>query len=64
VRYRYYLLETLYSGVLETVYFTEKHFAEAGLRYMSAGMPQIEAFMLINKWNKERPGKYWLGEGE
>jgi hypothetical protein len=64
MRYRYCL--TTNSGALETLYFTSHHFEEAGLRYMSTGMPFVEAFMLINKWNAEGQGRYayWLGEGQ
>jgi hypothetical protein len=52
--YRTYLRKSL-RGVdqpVERVPFREAQFKEAGLQFApSRGMPMLEAFQLINKWN-------------
>jgi hypothetical protein len=43
------------------VAFIPADFKDMGLMFTSIGMPCLEAFELVNKWNKYVIGrKYWL----
>lgn len=53
------------SVMLLGVPFTAEHYAEMGVPYTpEAGMPQLEALTLVNKWNRQWDNEgyvYWLG---
>lgn len=47
-----YLRKDVSSGSIERVSFRDEHYKEAGLRVMRLfGMPILEAYQLVNKWN-------------
>lgn len=52
MRPTHYLRKFLDSGTVELVPFDSANFQEAGLKpALLAGMPQLEAYQLVNKWN-------------
>ena len=49
----------------EFILFDESHYREAGVGYSpSIGMPVLEAYQLVNKWNMAEASRnrfrYWL----
>ena len=51
-RFNRYMRKILKTGKVESLLFDAEHYAQAGLLFSPlAGMPQIEAYELINKWN-------------
>lgn len=53
MRPTYYLRKSVDSGSVERVPFERSHFAEAGVPpSLASGMPQLEAYQLVNNWNK------------
>lgn len=52
MRPKTYLAKYLHSNETAVLPFEKAHFDEAGVPFSPlAGMPQLEAFQLINKWN-------------
>ncbi len=52
MRFTKFYRRVLASGLVEAVPFAPEHFREAGVGYAPvAGMPILEAFQLVNKWN-------------
>lgn len=52
-RHTHYLKKTLDTGRIDRVEFQSAHYDEAGVpRSTLAGMPLLEAYQLVNKWNK------------
>ena len=51
-RFNRYMCKILKTGEVVSFPFGEVHYSQAGILYSPlAGMPQIEAYELINKWN-------------
>jgi hypothetical protein len=51
----YYFQRSLTSGDIHQIAFTSKHYAAVGVPYSPlAGMPELEAYQLINKWNTQQ----------
>lgn len=52
MRPTHYLAKYLTSGETLSLPFDKSHFDEAGVPFSPmAGMPQLEAYQLINRWN-------------
>ena len=64
MRFTRFMRRILDNGLTEVVNFGAEHFTEAGLRpALLGGMPQLEAYQLINKWNGGQATPrfvYWL----
>lgn len=49
---RFFLCKILSTGDVQRVPFEHQHYAEAGVPpAVMAGMPKLEAYQLVNKWN-------------
>lgn len=54
MRFKHYIRRSLEGGS-ETILFGPVHFADAGVGYSSVGgMPILEAYQLVNKWNLQQ----------
>jgi hypothetical protein len=61
MRYINYYRRHLSSGETEILPFTREHFSEAGIGYSSlGGMPMLEAYQLVNKWNMNQPTQRYV----
>lgn len=61
MRPTYYLRKFLGNGNVERVPFDASHFIEVGvLPAPLAGMPQLEAYQLVNKWNKSQTNQTFV----
>jgi hypothetical protein len=49
------------NGTNELVPFGPEHFQHMGLHYAPmAGMSQLEAYELVNKWNLQHKGEHYV----
>lgn len=56
MRFTTYLRKILGTGEVQALPFGEEHFREAGVGYAPvAGMPLLESYQLVNKWNRLQP---------
>lgn len=54
MRPKTYLRKNLSTNEVEEIYFNPSHYKEVGLPpSISAGMPILEAYQLVNKWNHQ-----------
>lgn len=65
MRFKSFMRRMVDSGVTELVQFDVTHYLDAGVGFSSyAGMPILEAFQLVNKWNAQQVNNqryvYWL----
>lgn len=64
MRYQTFMRRVVGESVPEVCTFGPDHFREAGVSYGTlAGLPQLEAHQLINRWNRnqfETCFVYWL----
>lgn len=51
MRHTHYLKRTIATDSVERLRFDPAHYIEAGFVPMQLGMPMLEAYQLVNKWN-------------
>jgi hypothetical protein len=55
MRFTHFLRRILSTGEVEKLPFDEPHFQEAGVPASKmSGMPILEAYQLVNKWNVQQ----------
>ena len=55
MRFKEYWIKNLSTNTVERVRFSANDFTECGLQYApQSGMPLLEAYQLINKWNLQQ----------
>jgi hypothetical protein len=59
MRFTHYLRKLLVTGSVERLPFDESHFREVGMSTMS-GMPILEAYQLVNKWNVDQNSQRFM----
>lgn len=53
MRFTQFLRRLVSTGEVQALPFAEEHFKEAGVGFAPiAGMPLLESFQLVNKWNR------------
>ena len=61
MRYTHYFVQSPVTGQ-HKVRFNAQHFRYKGFMPSALGMPMLEAFELVNEWNRKNGKfKYWLG---
>ena len=61
MRFKIFYRRVVESGTVESVPFTKEHFYYKGISFSSIGMSILEAYELVNEWNKDADGYvYWL----
>lgn len=61
MRFQTFTRRILSDGSTEVLEFTPDHYREAGVGYSPAvGMPQLEAYQLVNRWNHNSRFVYTL----
>jgi hypothetical protein len=59
MRFTHYLRKLLATESVERLPFDASHFKEAGMSTMS-GMPILEAYQLVNKWNVDQNSQRFM----
>lgn len=60
MRFQYYCVRTP-SGPVHKVLFEAHHYNYKGVPVSSLGMPLLEAYEMVNEWNRTIPNyQYWL----
>jgi hypothetical protein len=61
VRPKHFLRRAISTGEIAEIPFNEAHFKAVGLPPSTlAGMPQLEAYQLINQWNVSQPEQQFV----